>query len=195
MTARRCLICGCSLHGRRRDARCCSPACRREAARWETRSSRPSRWRSRRERPGHNERRCIRCGPMAATVRVELSGTYTFPKFDRLIRQLIPRSPRPVALIDSEIARQARNLERLRDDLTERLRRATAADGHITIVDTHVPLHHRLPDSVNWKRSSARTTHLSTSSDLVCIVRARWPFPRALLERLRPRARSSPPRC
>lgn len=36
MNGRRCVVCGGSLRGRRRDARCCSSACRREASRWRT---------------------------------------------------------------------------------------------------------------------------------------------------------------
>jgi predicted ribonuclease YlaK len=58
-------------------------------------------------------------------------------------------SPRPVAFIDAEIARQITNLQRLRDDLDRRQRRAMSAQGHITVVDTHVLLHHELADSVN----------------------------------------------
>jgi hypothetical protein len=34
MMHRRCIVCGGSLEGRRRDARCCSASCRREGARW-----------------------------------------------------------------------------------------------------------------------------------------------------------------
>lgn len=67
------------------------------------------------------------------------------------IRQLTPSSPRAVAFIDSEIARQVRNLEDLREDLARRLERACAAPGAITILDTNVLLHHQLPDSVAWR--------------------------------------------
>jgi rRNA-processing protein FCF1 len=67
------------------------------------------------------------------------------------IRQLIPTSPRAVAFIDSEIARQVRGLECLHDDLKRRLERARAAPGAITVLDTNVLLHHQLPDSVAWR--------------------------------------------
>lgn len=67
------------------------------------------------------------------------------------IRQLIPTSPRAVAFIDSEAARQVKALEGLRDDLQRRLDRATAAPGTITILDTNVLLHYQLPDSVAWR--------------------------------------------
>ncbi len=67
------------------------------------------------------------------------------------IRQLIPTSPRAVAFIDSEVARQARSLEGLRDDLKRRVERARAAPGAITVLDTNVLLHHQLPDSVAWR--------------------------------------------
>ena len=67
------------------------------------------------------------------------------------IRQFAPNSPRVVAFIDSEIARQFRGLEGLRDDLERRLERARAAPGAITILDTNVLLHHQLPDSVSWR--------------------------------------------
>jgi rRNA-processing protein FCF1 len=67
------------------------------------------------------------------------------------IRQLIPTSPRAVAFIDSEIARQARNLEGLRDDLQRRLERARAAPGALAVLDTNVLLHHQLPDGVAWR--------------------------------------------
>jgi rRNA-processing protein FCF1 len=67
------------------------------------------------------------------------------------IRQLAPNSPRAVTFIDSEIARQIRSLEGLRDDLVQRLERARAAPGALTILDTNVLLHHQLPDSVAWR--------------------------------------------
>jgi len=67
------------------------------------------------------------------------------------IRQLIPTSPRAVAFIDSEIARQAVSLEGLRDDLQRRLERARAAPGALAVLDTNVLLHHQLPDSVAWR--------------------------------------------
>jgi hypothetical protein len=67
------------------------------------------------------------------------------------IRQLTPRSPRAIAFIDSEIARQVRSLEELREDLELRLGRARAAPGAIAILDTNVLLHHQLPDSVAWR--------------------------------------------
>jgi PIN domain len=67
------------------------------------------------------------------------------------IRQLIPSSLRAIAFIDSEIARQVRSLEALRDDLELRLGRARAAPGAIAILDTNVLLHHQLPDSVAWR--------------------------------------------
>lgn len=66
------------------------------------------------------------------------------------ILQFSPESPRAVAFIDSEIARQIRILESLRDDLQRRVERARAAPGAITILDTNVLLHHQLPDSVAW---------------------------------------------
>ncbi|HSZ12868.1 MAG TPA: PIN domain-containing protein [Solirubrobacteraceae bacterium] len=66
------------------------------------------------------------------------------------IRQLIPTSPRPIPLIDSEIRWQTGNLERLRDDLSRRRDRALAAPGHITVVDTNALLHYQLPDSIDW---------------------------------------------
>lgn len=68
------------------------------------------------------------------------------------IRQFAPNSPRAVAFIDSEIARQVRGLEDLRDDLQRRLERARAAPGAITVLDTNVLLHHQLPDSVAWRQ-------------------------------------------
>jgi rRNA-processing protein FCF1 len=67
------------------------------------------------------------------------------------IRQLDPSSPRAVAFIDSERARQVNALEALRDDLQRRLGRARAAPGAITVLDTNVLLHHQLPDSVAWR--------------------------------------------
>jgi rRNA-processing protein FCF1 len=67
------------------------------------------------------------------------------------IRQLMLTSPRAVAFIDSEVARQVKTFERLCDDLQRRLDRATAAPGMITILDTNVLLHHPLPDNVNWR--------------------------------------------
>jgi rRNA-processing protein FCF1 len=66
------------------------------------------------------------------------------------IHQLIPTSPRPIPLIDSETRRQIANLERLRDDLSRRLERSRAASGHITVVDTNALLHYHLPDSIDW---------------------------------------------
>jgi rRNA-processing protein FCF1 len=66
------------------------------------------------------------------------------------ILQFTPGSPRGVAFIDSEIARQVRSLEGLRDDLQRRADRARAAPGAITILDTNVLLHYQLPDSVAW---------------------------------------------
>jgi rRNA-processing protein FCF1 len=47
------------------------------------------------------------------------------------IHQLIPTSPRPIPLIDSEI-------------------HSRAAPGHITVVDTNALLHYHLPDSIDW---------------------------------------------
>lgn len=67
------------------------------------------------------------------------------------IRQLTPSSPRAIAFIDSEISRQVRALEALRDDLELRLRRACATGGAIAVLDTNVLLHHQLPDSVAWR--------------------------------------------
>jgi rRNA-processing protein FCF1 len=67
------------------------------------------------------------------------------------IRQLTPRSPRAIAFIDSEIARQVRALEALRDDLQLRFVRARATGGAIAVLDTNVLLHHQLPDSVAWR--------------------------------------------
>ncbi len=67
------------------------------------------------------------------------------------IRQLTPSSPRAIAFIDSEISRQVRALESLRDDLELRLRRARATGGAIAVLDTNVLLHHQLPDSVAWR--------------------------------------------
>lgn len=67
------------------------------------------------------------------------------------IRQLAPNSPRAVAFIDSEVARQVRSLEGLRDDLAQRLERARAAPGAIAVLDTNVLLHHQLPDIVAWR--------------------------------------------
>jgi rRNA-processing protein FCF1 len=67
------------------------------------------------------------------------------------IRQLDPSSPRAVAFIDAERARQASALEALRDDLQRRLERARAAPGAITVLDTNALLHHQLPDSVAWR--------------------------------------------
>jgi hypothetical protein len=67
------------------------------------------------------------------------------------IRQLDPSSPRAVAFLDSERARQVSALEALRDDLKRRLERARAAPGAITLLDTNVLLHHQLPDSVAWR--------------------------------------------
>lgn len=64
--------------------------------------------------------------------------------------QLIPTSPRPIALIDSETRRQIANLERLRDDLSRRRDRSRIASGHITVVDTNALLHYHLPDSIDW---------------------------------------------
>jgi rRNA-processing protein FCF1 len=66
------------------------------------------------------------------------------------IRQLTPSSPRAIPFIDSEIARQVRALEALRDDLELRLGRARATPGAIAVLDTNVLLHHQLPDSVAW---------------------------------------------
>jgi len=42
-------------------------------------------------------------------------------------------------------------LKALRDDLKQRLERARAAPGAITVIDTNVLLHHQLPDSVAWR--------------------------------------------
>lgn len=67
------------------------------------------------------------------------------------IRQLDPRSPRAVAFIDSERARQVSALEALCDDLQRRMGRARAAPGAITVLDTNVLLHQQLPDSVAWR--------------------------------------------
>jgi rRNA-processing protein FCF1 len=66
------------------------------------------------------------------------------------VRQLIPLSPRPISLIDSEISRQIGNLEGLRDGLSRRRDRARAAPGHIVVVDTNALLHYQLPDSIDW---------------------------------------------
>lgn len=67
------------------------------------------------------------------------------------IRALTPSSPRAVAFIDAEAARQRQELEALREDLQRRLDRALAAPGAIAILDTNVLLHHQLPDSVAWR--------------------------------------------
>lgn len=67
------------------------------------------------------------------------------------IRRLDPSSPLGVAFIDSERARQVSALKALRDDLKRRLKRARAAPGAITVLDTNVLLHHQLPDSVAWR--------------------------------------------
>jgi rRNA-processing protein FCF1 len=63
------------------------------------------------------------------------------------IRRLDPSSPLGVGFIDSERARQVSALKALRDDL----KRARAAPGAITVLDTNVLLHHQLPDSVAWR--------------------------------------------
>jgi hypothetical protein len=67
------------------------------------------------------------------------------------IRQLTPSSPRAIAFIDSEVARQVMALEALRDDMELRLGRACATGGAIAVLDTNVLLHHQLPDSVAWR--------------------------------------------
>jgi hypothetical protein len=78
-----------------------------------------------------------------------LTFAYTSAYYE--IRALTSASPRAVAFIDAEAARQRRELEGLRDDLQRRLDRALAAPGAITILDTNVLLHHQLPDSVAWR--------------------------------------------
>jgi hypothetical protein len=66
------------------------------------------------------------------------------------IRQLTPYSPRPVAFIEGEIERQRQTLEDMRDDLQRRRERAVSAEGHITVLDTNVLLHHELPKAIDW---------------------------------------------
>jgi len=70
------------------------------------------------------------------------------------IRQFDGFNPRGIAFIESEIARQIRSLEAVRDDLSRRRERALSAEGHIT----NVLLHYEPPDSVNWSEVVGHAT-------------------------------------
>ena len=54
-------------------------------------------------------------------------------------------------LIQAEVAAQRADLERLAQDLTERIARATAAPGQIAVVDSNILLEHVAPADVNWQ--------------------------------------------
>lgn len=67
------------------------------------------------------------------------------------IREAHPQTPWPTHLIESEIRLQKAILERVAEDLTRRIERATEAAGHIAVVDTHLLLHFLPPEQVDWK--------------------------------------------
>ena len=66
------------------------------------------------------------------------------------IRQLHEEPIRPVALVQSEIDRQAGWLEALRRDLQQRIHRGIAAQGAPAVIDTNVLLEFMPPAQIDW---------------------------------------------
>jgi len=58
--------------------------------------------------------------------------------------------PRPFPLVDAEVEQQVGWLQRLLDDLVDRLNRVALAPGHLTVLDTNSLLEFLRPDQVNW---------------------------------------------
>ena len=57
---------------------------------------------------------------------------------------------RPFYVVDSEVQAQRTWLTAIKSDLEHRVARATAAPGHLTVVDTNVLLHYLPPDQIKW---------------------------------------------
>jgi len=68
------------------------------------------------------------------------------------VRALDEASTRPWPLVEAEIRFQTGVLERLADDLDERVRRLASAPGHLTVVDTNILLEYVPPREIPWTR-------------------------------------------
>jgi rRNA-processing protein FCF1 len=85
----------------------------------------------------------------ALTHDVALVTMLQTPRFWQ-IRALDEPSTRPWPLVDAEIRLQTTVLERLADDLDERVRRLGSAAGHLTVLDTNILLQYLPPDGIPW---------------------------------------------
>lgn len=67
----------------------------------------------------------------------------------KLIRDMTAATPRPAPLINDEVARQVRLLERLRAKV-EALEALRARGGQIAVLDTNALMHYQRPDEIPW---------------------------------------------
>ncbi|MGC9222253.1 MAG: PIN domain-containing protein [Solirubrobacteraceae bacterium] len=62
----------------------------------------------------------------------------------------LPELARPFYVVDSEVQTQKAWLTAIKSDFEHRVARATAAPGHLTIIDTNVLLHYLPPEQIKW---------------------------------------------
>jgi hypothetical protein len=67
----------------------------------------------------------------------------------KLIRDMTATTPRPAPLINDEVTRQVRVLERLKAKV-QALEALRARDGQLAVLDTNTLMHYQRPDEIPW---------------------------------------------